>query len=149
MSLMDHFPGTPRGDQEAIIDKIQDAFDSDKKFVICQAPTGSGKSFLGATACLSTSDTPRSMKQARVTPRSHFSREYSPDDKFGGFVLTTSKQLQDQYVGLFPDMTRMKGKNNYPCALNSLYHAGCANCCYIGPQMDKCSMNGDCEYINA
>src|SRR4051812_20322414 len=49
--ILDYFPTgfDPRPKQKEILGKIQDALKKDQKFIICQAPTGSGKSHIGAT----------------------------------------------------------------------------------------------------
>jgi Rad3-related DNA helicase len=150
MSLMDYFPGTPRGEQENVINTIDRVFNDDgKKFVICQAPTGSGKSHIGATLMRSTRKAPKEFINATVTPKSHFNKDVSDVDRFGGFVLTTTKQLQDQYQSLFPECSILKGKVNYMCDLDPISNAGYARCVYIPKIMTKCSHHGRCEYINA
>lgn len=150
MSLIDHFPGTPRGEQENIIELIEDAFENeDKKFVICQAPTGSGKSHLGATLCNSTNPCPPELRRVSVTPKNQYNVDFGVYSKFGGYVLTTTKQLQDQYKELFPNCNTLKGKVNYPCAIDPICNAGCAKCAYTPSTMRACAGVGDCEYINA
>ena len=150
MSFMDNFPGTPRGGQEEVINRIENAFvKNGKKFVICQAPTGSGKSHIGATIASSTKRCSRSLMRSRITPKSHFKVDVDLDDQFGGFVLTTTKQLQDQYATLFPNISTLKGKHNYSCSKDLTLNAGCASCVYVGGVMDQCSIKGDCDYINA
>lgn len=49
--LLNNFPQgyTPSSQQDKIIRKIDGAFSSGNKFVICCAPTGSGKSFISKT----------------------------------------------------------------------------------------------------
>ena len=51
MALLDYFPSkfNPLVQQVELINKIEEAFDDGYKFVICCAPTGSGKSFLSKT----------------------------------------------------------------------------------------------------
>lgn len=146
MSLMDSFPGTPRGEQESIINRIDDIWNKKgKKYVICQAPTGSGKSFIGATAGLSSKDAPRSTIGMNFGPRVKCS-DWTP---FGSYVLTTTKQLQDQYIELFPQMSGLKGKGNYVCAEDPMLNAGCAKCRYLEGVMPKCLAKGHCEYLNS
>ena len=150
MSLMDNFPGTPRGEQEDIINKIEKVFvDEGKKFVICQAPTGSGKSFLGATVAMSSKACDRKHKRSIVTPKSHFRKEAPEVEKFGGFILTTTKQLQDQYGDLFPNASILKGKSNYACNLDPISNAGCAKCVYLPHTIASCAAKLDCDYIDA
>ena len=150
MSLMDNFPGTPRGVQEEVVKKIEEAFiDEGKKFVICQAPTGSGKSFLGATVALSTKSCDRKHNRSEITPKSHFRKDVDPINKFGGYILTTTKQLQDQYQELFPDCSVLKGKVNYECAIDPICNAGHAKCVYLPNTLARCSNSVECDYINA
>jgi ATP-dependent DNA helicase DinG len=151
MSLMDHFPGTPRGEQENVINRIEEAFyEEDKKFVICQAPTGSGKSHLGATLSRSTSNCPRVLMKTDVTPKSHHRKiQHENIEKFGSYILTTSKQLQDQYLELFPECKVLKGKVNYQCDIDPILNAACAKCAYLPSTMSNCAMRGDCDYINS
>jgi Rad3-related DNA helicase len=150
MSLMDHFPGTPRGDQEKIIDRVDHAlYTDDLKFVMVQAPTGTGKSHMGATCALATDTCPRSLKRLQMTPKSMFAKSAPDVEKFGAYVLTTSKQLQDQYLELFPQASVLKGKVNYQCDIDPVLNAGCAQCVYLPKVMPKCKIDGRCDYINA
>ena len=85
------FPfATFREHQEEAIVSIFEAF-KEKKFVILEAPTGSGKSAIGMTL-------------ARIFSRSH--------------LLTIQKILQDQYARDFDDIYVMKGRSNYVCSVN-------------------------------
>ena len=150
MSLMDSFPGTPRGVQEDVINKIEKVFnDEGKKFVICQAPTGSGKSFLGATVALDSKECDRAHRNSNINPKTHYGKDAMDVTKFGGFILTTTKQLQDQYSDLFPSCSKLKGKSNYACTLDPIANAGCAKCVYVPKTMHQCDSQVDCEYINA
>ena len=49
--MIEHFPSnyTPTKKQLSLFDVIKDRFYSDKKFLIIQAPTGTGKSFISKT----------------------------------------------------------------------------------------------------
>ena len=49
--LQQHFPDgyTPNPSQTKLLQSIDEAFDSGTKFVVCNAPTGSGKSFISKT----------------------------------------------------------------------------------------------------
>jgi len=72
-----------------IIEQIQVAFTSGKKYVILSAPTGIGKSWIAATLALN-----------------HGERT---------FILTKQKSLQDQYVRDFSFAYSVKGMGNFPC----------------------------------
>lgn len=88
--LVSHFKkGTaPRESQRFILDEMETLLKSGYKRFIVSAPTGSGKSHIaGALA-----------------------------DALGGtFIVTSTKQLQDQYVRDFPEMAVIKGKSNFEC----------------------------------
>ena len=78
---------TPRQIQLDTIQQIQDKLKSYNKIIIC-APTGVGKSAIAVTIA-------NAMKRS--------------------FILTSSKQLQDQYIADFGNIPSVKGKSNYPC----------------------------------
>lgn len=50
-SLLQSFPApyTPNSAQVKLLNKIEEAFNDGYKFVVCCAPTGSGKSFISKT----------------------------------------------------------------------------------------------------
>jgi Rad3-related DNA helicase len=89
---MDHFPyeNFRPGQKETIL-SILDAFKSGKRFVLLEAPTGSGKSAIAYTVAM------------------HFKRSY---------YLTSTKILQTQLWNDFGASGRLavlKGRNAYPC----------------------------------
>ena len=91
MKLFDFFPhSTFRKFQKETIQKIQDAFDSGRKYVLLESPTGSGKSAIGITLGLFNESS---------------------------YILTSQKVLQDQYVNDYEcsDVRNLKGKQNYEC----------------------------------
>ncbi len=91
MHIADHFPFSEfRQHQKETLDKIETALKT-KKFVLVNAPTGSGKSVLAISIA-----------------------KYFADTN----ILTTQRSLQDQYAETFPDLVVMKGKGNYPCAVD-------------------------------
>lgn len=98
--IMDYFPlAEPRKKQELVINEIQRVMtETDKKFIILEAPVGSGKSAIALTI-------------ARWISNAH--------------ILTPLKSLQNQYYDEFKQyITLMKGRNAYPCtytAENSLH----------------------------
>jgi Rad3-related DNA helicase len=93
------FKSYRKGQQEAL-EQARAAFKRGKRFVIIEAPTGSGKSAIAVT----------------------LAREAS-----SAYILTAQKILQDQYVRDFPDLALMKGRSNYPC-LVAPTHAAAAPC---------------------
>ena len=109
-----HFPfKTYRQGQREAIAQAKDAFKRGKRFVVIEAPTGSGKSAIAVT----------------------LAREAQ-----SAYILTAQKLLQEQYLRDFPDMALMKGRSNYPC-LVAPTHAAAAPC-IAGrkfPECDDCS----------
>lgn len=93
MSILDHFPtpplAGPRGGQVSVINEIDAAIKGGYKFIIVEAPVGSGKSAIAIAL-------------ARWAKSAH--------------ILTPMKSLQDQYFEDFNDYTvLMKGRSSYPC----------------------------------
>ncbi len=90
LSLLEKFPAqfTPRQIQKEIISKIEENLKSGYKKIILCAPTGVGKSLVGATVS------------------SYFD---------SSFTVTASKHLQDQYIKDIPFLKPVKGKQNFPC----------------------------------
>mgnify|MGYP003334318265 CR=1 FL=1 len=79
-----------RDGQRKCIEYAVKAFNSGKRFVILECPTGSGKSAIGKTLMNLTEDS---------------------------FYLTITKILQDQFVGDFDSVVELKGRSAYPCTL--------------------------------
>ena len=94
------YPAFRPGQREAI-DAVRDAFSSGRRFVVLEAPTGSGKSAIAVA----------------------LAREAG-----SAFLLTAQKLLQDQYVDDFPDLALMKGRANYDCLVVPTTHAAAAPC---------------------
>ena len=97
MTLLDKFPDpfSPRQIQQDILDEIELNLKSGyKKIVIC-APTGVGKSLVGATVS------------------NYFD---------SSFTVTASKHLQDQYIKDISFLKPVKGKQNFPLLVFALLH---------------------------
>jgi Rad3-related DNA helicase len=90
----------PRPQQVEILDFVKKSIDSDKKFMMIDAPTGVGKSF------------------AAVMIADWYSKEVNPDAKID--ILTNSKILQDQYTKDFDFISSIKGSNSYWCRHNMM-----------------------------
>ena len=90
LSLLEKFPEqfTPREIQKQIINDIEEKLKSGYKKIILCAPTGVGKSLVGATVS------------------SYFD---------SSFTVTASKHLQNQYIKDIPFLKPVKGKQNFPC----------------------------------
>lgn len=90
MSLLDHFPSElqARDIQKEILDQIQHNLKSGYRKILLSAPTGIGKSIIAMTMA-------KSLEKS--------------------FVVTSSKNLQDQYINNFEVLVPVKGKSNFPC----------------------------------
>ena len=88
--LLDNFPKDwqPRESQKKILNEIESAIKSGHKKIIISAPTGIGKSYIAKTLA---------------------------DSKKSSFIVTSTKQLQDQYVKDFPKIPTIKGMSNFAC----------------------------------
>jgi len=98
------FPfGEIRQQQRQAIDFALEAFDSGKKFVICEIGTGGGKSAIGVTIS-------RALGEML---------NQSDDYARGGYFITTQKILQEQYLSDFGGcngpMVSLKSSANYQC----------------------------------
>lgn len=93
------------------------------KYYICEFSTGMGKSALAKTVCSSV-------------------------DK--AFIITSTKQLQDQYINDFRgnDIVSIKGKANYKCSLNSRLNCESGYCLIDKKQLAKCKIMNICPYYN-
>ena len=158
MSLQQYFPSSfiPRNQQLDLIDKIESAFKS-KKFVICCAPTGTGKSFLSATLSNSSkqcSSTFKNLIESYDAFKSDGCGDYLYKDEcmnepsFGAFTLTITKNLQDQYTDIFSNSVCVKGKSNYICAVDPNYSVDVAPCIYLSELKDKCLNGNTCPYYS-
>lgn len=96
--LLEYFPEEfkPREIQRELLDSIEQQLKSGYKIVVLSAPTGVGKSLIATTL-------------ARYYTRS--------------FIITASKQLQDQYSKDFEFLSPVKGKSNFAC-LKLMEHQG-------------------------
>jgi Rad3-related DNA helicase len=158
MALLDYFPKgfKPQKQQIDLITNIDKAFSEGYDFVICCAPTGSGKSFLSKTLANFSSNVPQTFKDA-IEDNSAFKldsygefirRDDYNDSHFGSFVLTITKTLQDQYTDLFDDSKALKGKSNYLCNIDNNYDVDVAPCVFTSGLKEKCILNRTCDYYN-
>ena len=79
---------TPREDQLETISEIKKAIDEGYRYIVLEAGTGTGKSAIGVTLA--------SMYES-------------------SYILTVTKQLQDQYMDDFDDLQLVKGRSNFKC----------------------------------
>ena len=128
--LLDSFPDgyTPNSSQVKLLKNIDQAFSDGHKFVVCNAPTGSGKSFISKTLA-NVSQEPSCNFKDLITSYTAFKidqtgsytheAECEEEASAGAFALTITKALQDQYKDLFDDVTILKGKRNYASTIDS------------------------------
>ena len=120
INLDQHFPKpfSPTDAQAKVLNEISDALNK-HKFVICCAPTGSGKSMIAKTVCNASNEPSERFKQlvrsydvyAKESGEYIHAEECLSMPAFGGAALTVTKSLQDQYERLFDDSKVLKGKN--------------------------------------
>ncbi len=122
--LLSNFPDKyePSKQQVKLIREIEQAFNSGCKFVICSAPTGSGKSFISKTLANASKSPTSTFKNYVNTYMAYkmdqsgnyiYEQECKSELPAGAFALTITKTLQDQYKDLFEDTSILKGKINY------------------------------------
>ena len=122
--LLKSFPEgyTPNSAQVKLLKNIDQAFSDGYKFVVCNAPTGSGKSFISKTLANSSEEPSENFKDLitsytafKIDQTGSYTHEDECEDEnaAGTFALTITKALQDQYRDLFDDTTILKGKSNY------------------------------------
>ena len=160
MGIIEHFPKnyTPLNQQVELLNAIDKAFKSGKKYVICCAPTGSGKSFLSKT--LSNQSNPPSevfvdlIKTNEAFDQDQFGANVNEElckaqPSFGASALTITKNLQNQYNLLFPDSDQLKGKTNYICQVDTEYNVEMAPCVFLAKLKEECITKHKCLYYNA
>ena len=106
-------PHAPRSSQVRLINEINWAIKEGYKNIILEAGTGTGKSAIATTLANMYDDS---------------------------YILTMTKQLQEQYLDDFGDMlVEIKGRGNYKCN----YKGNCDFCIKAEYKLKRCS---DCEY---
>ena len=157
---LSHFPQeyNPSDQQIKLIKGVERAFNRGKKFVICCAPTGTGKSFLAKTLAGISSPATDKFKesiQSYSAYKQDFAGNYISEidclsqPPFGTFALTITKSLQDQYLKLFPDTDILKGKSNYICDVDPHFDVETAPCVLVPKIRDECWEKNRCPYYNA
>jgi len=159
-NLIGAFPDkyTPNQQQIKLLKNIEQAFDDGYKFVVCAAPTGSGKSFVSKTlgnasdsVSSNFTDLVMSYLAYKRTPMGGYAYEdeLNNEKAFGAFALTITKSLQDQYQDLFPDVMVLKGKSNYQCAVDEAYTVEYAPCLHSSKLKEECWAKNKCPYYNS
>lgn len=160
MSLLDYFPNefSPLSQQVELLTKIDEAFNEGYKYVVCCAPTGSGKSFISKTLANYSNPPTENFKNLIETNNAFRvdnvgdylkSDECFSEKRFGVFALTITKSLQDQYTNLFTDSSSLKGKSNYICNIDPKYDVEIAPCLFNQRLKESCILNSTCAYYNS
>jgi Rad3-related DNA helicase len=148
----------PSKQQIELVKRIEDAYTKGFKYVICSAPTGSGKSFVSKTLGNISNDCTTEFKEL-ITTYKAFKQDYignytnevdcMKEPPFGAFTLTITKSLQDQYYKLFDDSALLKGKNNYQCQIDTGVDVENAPCLLANKLKEECWHKNICPYYNA
>jgi len=149
-------PFTPNKSQVKLIKNIEKAFDDGYKFVVCSAPTGSGKSFISKTLGNDSKNPSEDYIDLVNTYQIYkhnnvggYQNEAEDEKPFGTFALTITKALQDQYKELFDDIDVLKGKSNYQCSYDDNFTVESAPCVHIKSLKEDCWKKNSCPYYNA
>jgi len=145
--ILSYFPENrePREHQITGLQQIEEAINSGFKYIIVQAPTGSGKSFFSKTLANTTNKAEAEYAKLIESYQAYdkdFEGAFNRFAPHGMFALTTTKALQDQYGELFDDSTVFKGKSNYQCEVDGDFTVDHAPC-VISPNLKK-KCWGDC-----
>ena len=108
-----------REQQEYILSKLPK---SKKRFLVIEAAPGTGKSAIAKTLA------------------NYYASSY---------ILTATKQLQDQYKTEFNDICIMKGSSNYKCSQDNYVYCNMAICNTNHDIKFDCIKNSLCPYYNA
>lgn len=153
-SLIEYFPEgfTPRPHQVKGLADVEAALSKGAKFIIIQAPTGSGKSFISKT--LSNTASECDPEYERMVFNYHaFDEDFSGAMEklrpHGLFALTTTKALQNQYKDLFNESSIFKGKSNYQCEIENSLTVEHAPCVISPKQKKECWNDHCCPYYEA
>jgi ATP-dependent DNA helicase DinG len=159
-SLLEGFPDkyTPNSQQLKLLKNIDQAFEDGYKFVVCAAPTGSGKSFISKTLGNVSDSPPESYIDLIMSYLAYkrsqtggymYEEECEEQNPFGAFELTITKSLQDQYKELFPDVTVLKGKSNYQCEVDRNLTVENGPCLHSSKLKEECWAKNRCPYYEA
>lgn len=155
--LINSFPSgyDPNPTQVKLLKNIDQAFTDGYKFVVCNAPTGSGKSMVSKTVGNVAEQCTKEYRDI-VTSYLAYKRtqggnyayedECNEEKSFGCTALTITKALQDQYKELFNDVEVLKGKSNYSCVVDEDYSVEVAPCLHLPKLREECWSKKCCPY---
>lgn len=151
--LITAFPlgATPNDAQDYIISEIEEALAQGKKYIIINAPTATGKSYIAKTIANFSDEPTPGFVHACNTYQIYDNDDNGISDEdlrpFGTAILTVTKSLQDQYTDFFEDGEALKGKSNYSCAINDIYNCDNGYCTFTRGQLKKCLSCDKCPYF--
>jgi len=130
--------------REAIALALQYFLEDDIPYVVLNAPTGFGKSLFAMATSVIFLGLEKGEEGFECT------QLHAENCK--AYVVTETKQLQDQYLEDFPELIKtIKGRSNYPCPLLSDPKLGiymtASECIERAGQ--KCPLKGNCPYFQA
>tara|TARA_R110002124_G_scaffold111124_1_gene264754 strand:+ start:1288 stop:2916 length:1629 start_codon:yes stop_codon:yes gene_type:complete len=157
---LNKFPNgyNPSKQQVKLIKEIEHAYNQGYKYVICSAPTGSGKSFISKTLANISNEPSKSFRHLIETYEAfkmdnvgNYTNEFEclDEEPSGAFALTITKSLQDQYKDLFDDSAIMKGKSNYQSTLDTSIDVEMESSVMPKKVLDDHRMSNKCPYHNA
>jgi len=121
IKFFERYQITPRQQQLNVIDALHQNWDKYQFFAL-SLPTGVGKTYI-ATSLAS------SLRNA--------------------YMLTSTLQLQDQYMKSWDKLINLKGRGNYLCALNSNFTVDAAPCSANPELYKQCVKDDCCHYMQA
>lgn len=141
----------PNKNQTKILNSIEKAIANNEKFIVCNAPTGSGKSFIAPTLANYAGEPSVEWKR-KVDDYSIFGEDgivFARDEPtFGVYALTITKTLQDQYKETFEFASLLKGQGNYQCEYDPELTVDSAPCLYVKGLKKECWDCNRCTYYN-
>lgn len=110
-----HFPSNKfkTGQLYAIVHALNAIINENKRNVVIQAPTGTGKTFIGITI-------DRVLRELTLTGK--FNSPYiAHNETFESLFVTSTITLQEQYKSEFKNLVNIKSKKNYQCKFGTTY----------------------------
>ena len=115
-----------RNNQSYVLNEICEAFNSDFRYILLEAPTGSGKSAVGIAVAMTLGSS---------------------------YICTSTKDLQAQYKRDFPFAKIAKGMINFPCLIkedlirNDVYECGaCSSSGYANKRINAYCSHKTVDY---
>lgn len=152
-NLLLNFPEgyNPNKNQIEILKSAEKAIADGYKFIVINAPTGAGKSFIPKTFASwvgGPSDRFKEVVDDYSVYGDNGSELIEDEPTFGCYALTITKSLQDQYKETFDDTGILKGQNNYQCMVDESQTVDSAPCIYAKGLKRDCWSCNKCPYYN-